>query len=254
VEKVAERAGRAAPAVAVAGALAVAPQIQNLAAHTSATVAERVVHAHLDAVELPAHHVASVRHYTVRPGDTLSIIAERFYGNPGDWRWLFHVNRAEISNPNMIFAGQVLRVPHDPPASVAAHHLHHGRDHGKDPDYKPRHARRHHHAHHEHGHHGHLPHGTLGCHGLERLWVDVGGAPWAKVTAASVAMAESGGNQYAISPTDDIGYWQINRPSWGAWASTAPGTNARAAVRISSDGTDWSPWTTYRDGAYAGRC
>lgn len=247
VEKVAEKAGKAAPAVAVVGALAAAPQAHDFAGHRPTAVAERVIHAHLDAALIPAHRAAPARHYTVRPGDTLSSIAQRFYGRTGDWRWLYHVNRAVISNPNMIYVGQVLRIPHDPPAAFTAHHLHRDRDGDRDkkPDYKPRHARR---------HHGHLPHGTLGCHGLEKLWVDVGGARWAKITAASVAMAESGGYQYAVSPTDDIGYWQINRPSWGAMASTDPGTNARAAVRISSDGTNWSPWTTYRDGAYAGRC
>ncbi len=30
--------------------------------------------------------------------------------------------------------------------------------------------------------------------------------------------------------------------------------NARSAVLISRDGTDWTPWTTYNSGAYAGRC
>ena len=39
--------------------------------------------------------------------------------------------------------------------------------------------------------------GTLSCGGLEALWRSAGGAPWAAVTAASIAMAESGGRQYA---------------------------------------------------------
>lgn len=96
--------------------------------------------------------------------------------------------------------------------------------------------------------------GTLGCSGLEALWDAAGGAPSAAVTAASVAMAESGGNQFAVSPTDDIGYWQINAPSWGSMASTDPMTNARAAVQISGDGSNWSGWTAYTSGAYAGLC
>lgn len=96
--------------------------------------------------------------------------------------------------------------------------------------------------------------GTLGCAGLESLWDAAGGAPQAAVTAASVAIAESGGSQYAISPTGDVGYWQINAASWGPLASTDPMTNARAAVQISADGSNWTPWTTYTSGAYAGRC
>ena len=30
--------------------------------------------------------------------------------------------------------------------------------------------------------------------------------------------------------------------------------NARAAVLISADGADWSPWVTWQTGAYAGKC
>lgn len=96
--------------------------------------------------------------------------------------------------------------------------------------------------------------GTLSCSGLEQLWDTAGGDPSKSFIAAEIAMAESGGNQWAHSPTDDIGYWQINS-SWGpGYASYDPLTNAKAAVYISHDGTDWSPWTTYTSGAYIGKC
>jgi Lysozyme like domain len=99
--------------------------------------------------------------------------------------------------------------------------------------------------------------GTLGCAGLERLWEQAGGSPGAAVTAASVAMAESGGRQYATdynrNGTADRGYWQVNS-TWGALSTYDPLGNARAAVRISHDGTGWAPWVTYDTGAYAGRC
>ena len=52
--------------------------------------------------------------------------------------------------------------------------------------------------------------GTLSCSGLEQLWTSAGGNPADAFMAAEIAMAESGGNQYALSPTDDYGYWQIN--------------------------------------------
>jgi Lysozyme like domain len=98
------------------------------------------------------------------------------------------------------------------------------------------------------------PSGTLGCRGLEILWEDAGGARWAAFTAAEVATAESGGRQYAYSPTNDIGYWQIH-DTWGPRLATFnPLGNARAAVYISRDGSDWEPWTTYRTGAYRGQC
>jgi Lysozyme like domain len=92
------------------------------------------------------------------------------------------------------------------------------------------------------------------CTELEQLWVSEGGNPGEQVTAASVAMAESGGNPYAVSPTDDVGLWQVNAPSWGAMATTSAAGSARSAIAISDDGANWTPWTTYTSGAYYGRC
>jgi nucleoid-associated protein YgaU len=49
--------------------------------------------------------------YTVQPGDTLSSIANQFYGDAALYPRLFEANRHQLSNPNLIFPGQVLRVP-----------------------------------------------------------------------------------------------------------------------------------------------
>ena len=49
--------------------------------------------------------------YTVVSGDTLSAIAQQWYGDPNQWPRLFEANRNQISNPNLIFPGQVLRIP-----------------------------------------------------------------------------------------------------------------------------------------------
>lgn len=99
--------------------------------------------------------------------------------------------------------------------------------------------------------------GTLNCSQLEALWESAGGSPAAAVTAAAVATAESSGRQYATDAdsngTTDLGYWQINT-SHGSLATYGAYGNARAAVILSADGTDWSPWVTYRTGAYAGKC
>jgi len=48
----------------------------------------------------PAEQAA--RAYTVRTGDTLSEIAQRFYGHARDWHWLYRVNSSTVSNPNVI--------------------------------------------------------------------------------------------------------------------------------------------------------
>lgn len=94
---------------------------------------------------------------------------------------------------------------------------------------------------------------SYNCTSLENLWTSEGGNRNESFTAAEIAMAESGGNPDAISPTDDYGLWQINA-SHGSLATLNPVGNARAAITISDDGTNWFPWTTYRSGAYIGRC
>jgi hypothetical protein len=96
-----------------------------------------------------------------------------------------------------------------------------------------------------------------GCRKLEHLWMAEGGRPSQAQMAASIAMAESGGDAGATgSNTDgstDRGYWQINSVH-GAQSTYDPAANARAAVAISGDGSNWTPWVTYNTGAYAGRC
>jgi len=52
--------------------------------------------------------------YVVKPGDTLSEIAEHFYGNGTEpfWRRIYNANRAVIGNdPNLIKPGEVLKIP-----------------------------------------------------------------------------------------------------------------------------------------------
>jgi hypothetical protein len=95
--------------------------------------------------------------------------------------------------------------------------------------------------------------GTLSCTGLEELWEQGGGSPGEAVMAASIAMAESGGQEFATGSVGERGYWQIN-PDHGSLSTYNPLGNARAAVAISDDGRDWDPWTTFTSGAYLGRC
>jgi nucleoid-associated protein YgaU len=49
--------------------------------------------------------------YTVEIGDTLSKIAQEFYGDPDRFRIIFQANRDQIDDPDVIFPGQVLRIP-----------------------------------------------------------------------------------------------------------------------------------------------
>lgn len=49
--------------------------------------------------------------YTVRNGDNLSKIAKQHLGNANRWREIYELNRAKIKDPNLIYPGQVLRMP-----------------------------------------------------------------------------------------------------------------------------------------------
>jgi LysM repeat protein len=226
VQKVAQKAGQAAPAMAIAGVLVAAPQAHGavkVPVHTDAVV-EQV---HTDAVI--RHDQSASRSYTVRPGDTLSSIAQRFYGHSADWSFLYQVNKSVLSNPNVIFPGQKLDVPAAAPAYTAKH----ARSTVLTSSTTLA--------------------GTLNCPGLEELWEEAGGSQGEAVMAASIAMAESSGEQFATGAAGERGYWQIN-PDHGSLSTYDPLGNAKAAVIISDDGTDWTPWTTFTSGAFEGRC
>ena len=228
-------AGKAAPAMAIAGVLVTAAPQAHAAVKAPAKAAAVTEQARTDALVQRA--AQPTRTYTVRSGDTLSSIAERYYHNASRWQWIYQANRSKIHNPNSIYVGERLTIPYSAPSGTVS--------------YTPRHAK--------------APatvltssasklSGTLGCSGLEALWEAAGGSHAEAFMAAEIAMAESGGRQYAYSPTNDYGYWQINGSHGPAQATFNPMGNAKAAIAISSNGRNWRPWTTYVTGAYRGRC
>ena len=191
------------------------------------------------------HLLVTARTYTVRPGDTLSAISARVCGTPADYKALAYNNR--LRNPDRVLAHQVLRIAcHAAAAALRAAY----------PPPRPAPilvAARGAGSHVAVGSVGASASGAYGCSGLEALWDAAGGNPADAFTAAEIAMAESGGNPNAVSPSGDYGLWQINGSN-GALATLSPSGSARSAVILSHDGANWSPWTTYTSGAYAGRC
>ncbi len=63
-------------------------------------------------VTAPVQTVA-VEFYTIQKGDTLSGIAKKFYGKAGDYPKIFEANREVIKDPDLIYPGQVIRIPKD---------------------------------------------------------------------------------------------------------------------------------------------
>ena len=53
--------------------------------------------------------------YTVETGDTLSTIAKHFLGDANAYPAIFEANRDQLSDPNKIKPGQVLKIPQASP-------------------------------------------------------------------------------------------------------------------------------------------
>jgi len=49
--------------------------------------------------------------YTVKPGDTLAGIAEKFYADRTAWKRIYQANRDKLANPNALKVGQKLIIP-----------------------------------------------------------------------------------------------------------------------------------------------
>ena len=54
---------------------------------------------------------AGTRTWTVKPGDTLSHIAQQVYGKASHWHAIFDANRDQLDDPDLIRPGQVLQLP-----------------------------------------------------------------------------------------------------------------------------------------------
>ncbi len=62
-------------------------------------------------VEEAAPAEAKVEYYVIQKGDTLSLIAKRYYGDPMAYTKIFEANREVIQDPDKIFPGQKIRIP-----------------------------------------------------------------------------------------------------------------------------------------------
>ena len=54
---------------------------------------------------------AAAKTYTVKAGDTLSAIAKEHLGNAGAYMKIFELNKDQLTDPDKIKPGQVLRLP-----------------------------------------------------------------------------------------------------------------------------------------------
>ena len=71
---------------------------------------EGVSEVNVDAMDAPEPE-PEVEYYTIVSGDSLSKIAKAYYGNAMDYPKLFEANREVITDPDLIYPGQKIRIP-----------------------------------------------------------------------------------------------------------------------------------------------
>jgi nucleoid-associated protein YgaU len=60
---------------------------------------------------VPIDPLDATQWHEVVPGDTLSKIAVKYYGDASLYPQIFEANRDQLKDPNMIRVGQKLRIP-----------------------------------------------------------------------------------------------------------------------------------------------
>ncbi len=70
------------------------------------------VAAEVKAVEEEVEEKPEAQFYTVKKGDTLGGIAKKFYGKASKYPVIFEANKPMLKDPNLIYPGQCLRIPH----------------------------------------------------------------------------------------------------------------------------------------------
>lgn len=61
--------------------------------------------------ERPETTAPAAKTYTVKAGDSLWAIAAKYYGKGAEYAKIYNANTDKVSNPNLIYPGQVLTLP-----------------------------------------------------------------------------------------------------------------------------------------------
>lgn len=84
-------------------------EVFEFSAQDGSEINKRVVRIVFGPALLDPYH--GFAQYTVAKGDTLSGIAQHWYGDTSKFPRIFEANRDQLTDPDKIFVGQVLRIP-----------------------------------------------------------------------------------------------------------------------------------------------
>lgn len=90
------------------------PDFSNVQSSTESTAPDAPAKADFSNVQSKVATTAPAANpetYTVVSGDSLSKIAKHVYGSANEWHRIFDANRDQLSNPDLIKPGQVLKIP-----------------------------------------------------------------------------------------------------------------------------------------------
>jgi LysM repeat protein len=185
--------------------------------------------------------------YTVRPGDSLSAIAGRFYHNPDAWPVLYWGNHAKVRWADIITTGQVLRIPAEPskiPSAPSA--LAPAPPAPVTTAYTPRHA---------------APAASSQTAAVSAAPATTAqpaapAASWSGTYpggafGACVVARESGGNPQVMNATGHYGLYQFSASTWAAYggnpgdfghASVAEQNQVFATALAQGGQSNWSPY------------
>lgn len=186
-------------------------------------------------------------HVRVHDGDTLSGISQSTCATAADWSGFYADNRDKLTSPDLIEAGQLLRVsctdpgytPPAPPPPPVQPHVQAPVQEAAAPstsgtgsslaaaDVRPP---------------AQQGSGQFTTAGIESLWESAGGPAWAAPHAAEIAYCESGYNPDAYNPSGATGLWQI-LGSVVPGDLTNPTVNAENAVaKFKASGDTFAQW------------
>jgi nucleoid-associated protein YgaU len=63
-------------------------------------------------ISMKGNKMQMVRYHRVQWGETLATVAKMYYGDAGLAAFIYQHNRGIITNPNNIYPGQLLHIPH----------------------------------------------------------------------------------------------------------------------------------------------
>jgi LysM repeat protein len=164
--------------------------------------------------------------YTVRPGDTLSGIAGKFYHNPGAWPVIYDGNHGKIRWANIITVGEKLTIPAEPAHIPAAPKQLAPKQLAPKPAYVPRHA-----APATDEQEATVPRAPV-RHAPAQTVSHYSGAYPGGAFGACVVARESGGNPNIWNASGHWGLYQFSYSTWVAYGgSPSAFGNASAAVQ-----------------------